>query len=163
MPIDNPVKPTQIKPTLLQLIRLDNLASLCVVLAGIFALFFAVHALFDIQIFLGARSSRTDAEVYPIVMFVGLGISGGFLGFRLVQLNQLRQRAAVIFGSVVSVVHRPNGAIVVRYQYEVASELLEGKSELNRLHPFRSLRVGSGVKLLVDMERTQKSLIFDKI
>ena len=158
MPTDNPVK-----PTLLQLIRLDNLTSLCVVLAGVFALFFAVHALFDIQIFLGARSSRTDAEAYPIVMLVGLGVSGGFSGFRLFRLNHLRQRAAVVFGSVVSAVHRPNGAIVVRYQYEVASELLEGKSELNRLHPLRSLKVGSGIKLLVDMERTQRSLIFDKV
>lgn len=151
------------KPTLIQLIRLDSIASLCVFLAAIFTLFFGVHILFDIQLFLGVRSSGVSAEVYSIAMVVGLGATGGFLAFRLFRLNQFRQRAIVVLGSVISAVHRANGVIVVRYQYEVKSEFLEGKSDLNRLHPFRNLEVGSGVKLLVDAERTHQSLIFDKV
>ena len=154
---------SHVKPTLIQLVRLDNIASICVCIVATFTLFLGVNILFGIQLFLGVRSSRVSAEDYPIVMIIGVGAAGGFLAFRLFWLNQFRQRAIVVLGSVISAVHCANGAMVVRYQYEVKSEFLEGKSDLNRLHPFRNLEVGSGVKLLVDAERTHQSLIFDKV
>lgn len=151
------------KPTLMQLIRLDDAASTSVFIVGIFALFYLVHILFDIQLALGRSSRGMSPEAYATAILIGLGLTAGFLGFRLFRLHRFCQRAVVIVGAVVSSERQANGGIVVTYQYEIQSERLEGKSNLNRLHPLRSLSVGDQIKLIVDTEKTHKSLIFDVI
>jgi hypothetical protein len=155
-------QPMSTKPSLIQLLRLDNTGLLAAVVGLIFAGLYGLQAAFGIML-LSRRMSRSDGidpQVYTAVVLIGFLVCGIILAYRLFQLNHLRKTSIRVSG-VVTAKYYPPGAQFpsVDYLYQVDGTEYTGKSSTNRFHPARGVVVGDSVQLLVQPSKPHEPLL----